>query len=355
MKRIILSLTVLLSTIGLWAEEIPDFVMKQAGETFQRYVEWKDGEETLTFPIITDYHAHDRDSYKHIGYLVETDRLFGYDFMINLGDIGLNIGESHTNKAHARDIILKTRAEMGKFNGVFLYVPGNHDWDGSEGTHNTSNFLEDAFQRPNERHAHGNLHIVPGKAYGYYDIPEKNVRVVMLNSSGTETLGENYYTFDNEQLTWLADLLLKTPKGTDIVTFAHYMPHPIGRWTCVKDADRPTCEVLDHLLADFANRRKGGELGLKWNFSRAKGRLVGLFCGDTHDNDFLHEDGVNYYISQGLGWVDPKEMLPTHKHALYDFHNSLCCDVVVLKLKSKQVKTFRIGAGGSDYDYSFPY
>lgn len=29
-----------------------------------------------------------------------------------------------------------------------------------------------------------------------------------------------------------------------------------------------------------------------------------------HDSDFLHEDGVNYYISQGLGWVDPKEMLP---------------------------------------------
>ena len=123
----------------------------------------------------------------------------------------------------------------------------------------------------------------------------------------------------------------------------------------VKDAKRPTCEVLCHLLSDFVNRRKGGELGVEWNFRRCKGRLVGLLCGDTHCNQHVNDDGVNYYITQGLGFVDPNQMLPGQTHVFFDLNASLCFDVIAVKLKSKQVHSFRVGAGGQDYDVEFAY
>ena len=341
------------------AQTVPDFVIPQARETFMRYINWKSGEEVLVFPILTDVHCgwgSDRsETYRHFGYMTTTDRLFGYDFMANLGDIGLNAGEAHNSSEAADKMVMQTREQMGLFPGVWIYTPGNHDWDGGAGRHFNSQFLSDAFQKPSERYSQGNLHIVEGKTYGYYDIPGKHVRIIFLNSEGTETLGENYYTFDNEQLEWLTGILKNTSEGTDIVMLSHYMPHPIGRWMSVKDAKRPTCEVLCHLLADFANRRKGGELGLEWNFKRSKGRLVGLFCGDTHCNQHIKDDGVNYYITQGLGFVDPKQMLPGQTHIDFDLNASLCFDVIAIKLKSKQVRSFRVGAGGKDYDMEFTY
>ncbi len=94
---------------------------------------------------------------------------------------------------------------------------------------------------------------------------------------------------------------------------------------------------------------------MKWNFKRSKGRLVGLLCGDTHCNRHIKDDGVNYYITQGLGFVDPAQMLPGQTHANYDLNASLCFDVIALKLKSKQVHSFRVGAGGKDYDLEFAY
>ena len=341
------------------AQTLPDFVMPQARETFLRYIDWKGGEETLLFPILTDVHSgwgSDRtESYRHFGYMAATDRLFGYDFMANLGDIGLNSGEAHDSREAADRMVMQTREQMGYFPGVWIYTPGNHDWDGGAGRHFTSQFLSDAFQKPSERYSRGNLHIVEGQAYGYYDIPEKHVRVVFLNSQGTETQGENYYTFDNAQLEWLVGLLRNTDEDTDIVMLSHYMPHPIGRWVSVKDAKRPTCEVLCHLLSDFVNRRKGGELGVEWNFRRCKGRLVGLLCGDTHCNQHVNDGGVNYYITQGLGFVDPNQMLPGQTHVFFDLNASLCFDVIAVKLKSKQVHSFRVGAGGQDYDVEFAY
>ena len=83
------------------AQTVPDFVMPQAEEAFMRYLNWKGGEETLVFPILTDVHTgwySDRsEAYRHLGYMAATDRLFGYDFMANLGDIGLNGGEARNS------------------------------------------------------------------------------------------------------------------------------------------------------------------------------------------------------------------------------------------------------------------
>ncbi|MBR4755885.1 MAG: hypothetical protein IK076_02990 [Bacteroidales bacterium] len=317
------------------------FVKPQIDEAFKRFSQWKGDDEVVVWPIVTDVHTSGRFTYKHIGHAVTAAKSFGADFMANLGDIGLNAYPATENSAYAREILDNTRAQMDKYDGVWLYAPGNHDWDAGEGKFFTDDDLSGFFQKPWQERAGENLHLVPGKTYGWYDVPGKGLRVIFLNSQGTGTQGGSYYIFDEVQLEWLQDLLDSTPVDLPVVVMAHYMPHPIGRWTNVatKDDTMESNRRIMGILADFDK----------------KGTLVGMFCGDSHANAHAEEDGVNYFISQGYGWVVPDLMVPDTKHAFYDYRTNLCIDVVAVKPSRREVRTFRIGAGGEEYDSTFTY
>jgi len=340
MKKISLLLFVLIVACNEGKETIPDFVDAQGLETSVRFTEWKGDDKVVVFPIITDVHAHDRDTYRHIGYLAHLDKLFGYDFMANLGDIGLNIGRSHDSRVHADSVILMTVAEMAKYDGVFLYAPGNHDWDAGEGEYISEQFLSDTFQRPSAGRGGDNLHFTPGRCYGYYDVPGKNTRVIFLNSEGTGTREGHYYLYGDEQMEWLRNILETTGADTDIVLLSHYMPHPLGRWNNTPSPD--TFESNGKMMALLAEYQP-------------KRQIVALFTGDSHVNLLEVKDGVHYYISQSYGWCNPECMMEGQRHIDFDFNESLCCDVIAIKPEKNQVKTFRIGAGGRDYDYEFSY
>ncbi|MCQ2143294.1 MAG: metallophosphoesterase [Bacteroidales bacterium] len=359
MKRIILTIVAVSAAfVGLRAQVPGDeqSIIEAAGETYLRYLQWKGEDETIVFPIISDVHMIDfGEQNKHIRDIVWTDQVFGYDFMVFLGDMALNkapLGKTHEE---VEKVMLSTRAQMGMYPGVFLYAPGNHDWDNGDGTHLTSAFLSNFFQKPSERFADGNLHIVKGRTYGYYDMPEKGVRFVFLNSQGCETEGGHYYNFDDEQLLWLADLMNSTPKNLDLFLMAHYMPHRIGRWQSSTKWKRPDCERVVTFLEDYQNHRKGTDGNISWNFKKAKATLIGLFCGDTHANAYIREDGVNFYITQGFQGAAYDEMLPEHKVARFWPFEQCCCDIVAIKPETHEVATFRFGAGGEEFDYHFGY
>jgi len=343
MKRIVLLLSVIslaFASCKSSESEVPDFVTTQGRETAEHFEAWKGNDQVVVFPIITDVHAHDRDSYKVIGYTAALDKLFNYDFMVNLGDIGLNIGHSHESKAASDSIIALTVAEMAKYKGVFLYTAGNHDWDAGEGAYNSEQFLSDTFQRPCQKVAGEALHLTPGKCYGYYDVAGKDVRVIFLNSQCTGTQGGHYYLYGDEQMEWLTNLLESTSPETDIVLLSHYMPHPQGRWNNIPDPETlESNEKMMNLLAEYQQKRQ----------------IVGLFCGDSHVNLLEERDGVHYYISQSYGWCTPSCMMEGQRHIDFDYNESLCCDLVAIKPASNEVKTFRIGAGGAEYDYIFNY
>ena len=318
-----------------------DFVKPQVKEAYDRFAEWKGDDVTLVFPIVTDVHTCGRFTYKHIGHAVTAAKTFGADFMANLGDIGLNAYPATENAAYASEIVAETRAQMDKYDGVWLYTPGNHDWDAGEGNFHSEEYLSETFQKPWQDRAGESLHLTPGKTYGWYDVPGKGVRVIFLNSQGTGTQGGSYYIFDEPQMEWFKDLLDSTPADLPVLVMAHYMPHPIGRWTNVatKEETLESNQRIMGILSDFAK----------------KGTLIGMFCGDSHANANVNEDGVIYYISQGYGWVVPDLMVPNTKHAFYDYKTNLCIDVVAVKPAKREVHTFRIGAGGEEYDSVFEY
>ena len=321
-------------------EEMPSFVMRQATETYGRFKAWKGDDEVVVFPILTDIHTNQRFTYQHIGYIAAVDRFFDYDFMALLGDIGLNLGLSHDSKIYVKYVIDNTLDQMSKFDGVFLYSAGNHDWDAGEGDFHTSQFLSDTFQKPALKYAGENLHLVPGKVYCWYDIPQKDTRVIILNSEGTETQNGCYYIFGEEQMDWLRNLLEDTDDHTAIVLMSHYMPHPIGRWHNIPaDYTRESNEAMMALLSEYS----------------AKKNIVGLFCGDSHVNTIVRENGVNYFLTQSYGWVSKEDMMEGTTHAFFNYKETLCCDVIAIKPAKNEVHTFRIGAGGEEYDLQFTY
>lgn len=323
------------------ATDKDDFVKPQIDEALARFNAWKGDDEVLCFPVLTDLHTCGRFTYKHIGHAVKAAEAFGSDFMVNLGDIGLNAYPATENKVYAKEIVDNTRAQMDKYDGIWLYAAGNHDWDAGEGEFFSDDDLSGFFQKPWQERAGENLHLTPGKVYGWYDVPGKGFRVIFLNSQGTGTQNGSYYLFDDAQMDWLKDLLDNTPADTPVIAMAHYMPHPLGRWT----NSNPPQETLDgnqkvmDVLSGFA----------------AKGTLVGLFTGDAHVRMYTRDNGVNYYISQGYGWVVPDLMLPGTTHAFFDYQTNLCVDVVAVKPSAREVHTFRIGAGGEEYDCVFKY
>lgn len=322
------------------------FVMPQIEEAYARFAEWKGEDEVLCYPILTDIHTAGRFSYKHIGYAAKAAPLFGFDFMALLGDIGLNSYPATLDSVYAASVVRNTLEQMNQYDGIWLYAPGNHDWDAGKGKENyfTEEEISATFQKPWQEKAGEAYRLVPGKTWGWYDIPGKDIRIILLNSTGTRTLGDSYYLFDEPQQEWLKGLLADTPKDKTVLVMAHYMPHPMGRWNMVSSINQThTLENNIRLMAVLSD------------FVHDGGTLAGMLCGDSHANCHVDYNDVDYYITQGYGWVSPDLMIEGTTHAFFDYRQMMCVDVIAVKPEKREVHTFRIGAGGADYDYKWTY
>ena len=320
---------------------IPKFVYRDARKTYRRYRQWKGSDETIVFPLITDVHTASNEKYRHVGYLAETDRIFHYDFMANLGDIGLNDPMTNKSEEAARETVDKIRTEMEKYPGVYLFAPGNHDWDGGAGTHISSARLSAWFQQPYVGKSGGRLHIAEGKCYGYYDLTEKNTRFILLNSQGTESM-DGYYVYDEAQLEWLKELLQSTPRTMNVVVMSHLCPMPMGRWY-----------VNGKLPETFYEGRGSEELHRMLSEYKARGgKLIAVLCGDSHVNAREVYDGIPYYISQGYGGdMGAESMQSCQRRAWPDYTGTLCCDIIAIKPATGEMHSFRMGGGGASMDY----
>ena len=103
------------------------FVKPQVKEAWKRFAAWKGDDEVLVFPLLTDIHSNNNFQYKHIGYASVAGKMFGADFMALLGDIGLNSIPTTLDKNEAKKMIDNTLAQMRKWDGMWIFAPGNHD------------------------------------------------------------------------------------------------------------------------------------------------------------------------------------------------------------------------------------
>lgn len=359
-------------------------------------------ENTVTIPFITDIHyatdtfiQEDLENYgrtdNHIKNVAELSHMIPLDCIVGGGDFVDGGTTKDTNVSNYKKVV----SMFGLANCPFFLAKGNHDdnsWgDGRQGRGTTArnkanqNYMA---SDPTSKSWHGNMSytIKPSEMYEiitrpstiwdiqenpndknmyyYYDVPDKKVRVFILNSydipyiydsDGTvKYLGVNVGGYRQSQLKWFADNLVSTPTDYTIVCFQHiqwgdwytttpaYFPY---NWETVKGliVAAKTGNSFNRKYTD--NTDFASDISVSFTTPRT---IAFLAHGHHHTDRMTTKDNITN-VSTSCSVSRPKK--DQGDRPLGVLEEDLW-DVFVLDTKKKHVDIVRYGAGS---DRSFDY
>ena len=336
-------------------------------EAYARLESWRGGEKAVVFPLVTDTHAARplfsvppdfRDTKYHVLLAQRAALRFKADLFAELGDIGFDRDLSW-KPSKKEDALLRLESQRNLYRDFplpVLFCMGNHDCGRSYGgffsevrlsTKAYGGMFNGMIKKRGTELVTG-----PNEDYGYYDVPGKKCRVFFLNPSDSGEVG-----FSTEQMGFLADGL-KVPADTCAVILAHKCIHPtIGKWKGGRPGTIKNGDLCMTMLADFVTGSKGGEGNVRWDFSGSRGAtLAGCIFGDSHFNDQAVTNGVNFVITQGYGTVSAKDLTENVGYVTpVDRTKTMLVDMVAIKPAKREMRIFRIGAGGAERDRAFTF
>ena len=202
------------------------------------------------------------------------------------------------------------------------------------------------------------------RSYGYYDIPNKKVRVFMLNSVDLPTTvtsdnkllygAQNDTGFSQEQIQFVADHLVFEEEGWQVLFFSH---HPLKTLT---HEDKETGDgvagiIATHggkamidLITAFKNKEQGTvknvaadfEISVDYDFAQNKSNtVIASICGHTHVYGHKLEDGIHYIATRAV-----------YGHPSHNFISTSC--YIVINRKYRKLHLIANG-DGDDYTYSY--
>ena len=373
-RRAFLAMGGAAATVGVGRFELRDLVMvpawakREIATTLARYWAWKGEDETVAFPIVTDVHSKTTDLPKDFSFGDSKMHVFlaqhaadegDADFLADLGDIDLDLGVPIDKKwpptfrfCTPEEMMRRVETQKRLYRDwprPTLFAVGNHDH--SKGRFSSAAFGE-AFNRGITA-AHGHkVTLGEDGSYGYYDVPTKKTRAIFLNSSD-----EGYYGYSLKQLAFLARALETVPAGGTALVMQHFcIKTEIGYWKTFRTTSAKRQEVAIGMFEDFVAHRSGEAEGVKWNFTGLKDTaFAGCFFGDSHFDNYVKANGVDYSISQGYGGVSPKEIENGGVYTPFSRAKQMLVDFVAVKPAKREVKIFRIGAGGAARDRGYAY
>lgn len=143
----------------------------------------------------------------------------------------------------------------------------------------------------------------------YWDDAKNNVRYIMMDSSSTvlRPNGDQLFTMSN--LNWLASVL-ESSGDKDIIV----LNHALGtRFYLVTDTEQETLkntsaitniDWLDSILSAYRDKTsihiRVGETENTYDFSKAKGDLIGFIAGHHHDAGYINISGINKWTCNAL-------------------------------------------------------
>lgn len=202
------------------------------------------------------------------------------------------------------------------------------------------------------------------RSYGYYDIPNKKVRVFMLNSVDLPTTvtsdnkllygAQNDTGFSQEQIQFVADHLIFKEEGWQVLFLSH---HPLvtlahedketGGGVAGVTATHGGQAMLDLIVA-FKNKGQGTvknvaadfEVSVDYDFTQNKSStVIASICGHTHVYGHKLEDGIHYIATRAVYGH------PTHNFISTSYY---------IVINRKYRKLYLIANGdGDDYTYSY--
>lgn len=343
--------------IPVFSAEIPEWAVSKINETHARFMKWKGHDEIVVFPLITDVHsripeiAHPlnwSDSKMHLLFLIETAKKFKADYIADLGDIGLDtpatLEKEPTEKRLESQLKLYAEAPV-----PVLFALGNHDHNG-KGYRISSRAYGEMFNGWTRSRGY-KLETGPDSDYGRYDLSEKKCRIIFLNTSD-----ESYYGFSKNQLQFLSDSL-QVPQGYSVIVMEHYcVLKEVGMWRSSTNTKAKRGEILIKILEDFTLGKKGTGDGIRWDFTGNRdASLIAVINGDSHYDNQIRRNGVNWVVMQGYGGISPKELIKGAVHRRFDRSNEMLIDVIAIKPVKKCFRIFRAGTGGREADREFQY
>lgn len=360
---------------------LPDWAIRQIEDGLRRYLNWKGGDQTVAFPLITDIHSHEpglgekpnwADAKSHILFQRAIARAVGGDFLVNLGDMDFDVdilGGVPDWKV-VQGVIDGCVAAYANEARPCLFAVGNHDH--AKGRF-TSRQFGDTFNRGVNGSRARLMHLSECGTWGYLDLAEKRFRAVFLNTSD-----EGYLGFSVPQLQFLADALKSAPEGWSVAVLQHSnIPAFIARWRrFIGPSDTKRSELESQIIEDFANHRgnlvqgfhnppiRGEFGGVRWDYSKSSASLAGVFQGHLHAESYLKYGRVPYVIRPGYGsvevdcrcgeWRDPKRDEATGRR-IFSTARSMMIDLVAVKPLRREVHVFRFGFGGPGSELEYAY
>ncbi|QQP83936.1 BppU family phage baseplate upper protein [Pediococcus acidilactici] len=332
--------------------------------------------DIVNIGMLNDVHYTDRDTYWGPDSIAKT----GITHILNLAsvsdllDYAVSVGDNTDDNADSSKFSEKRIMDYGTTWFTALECPsailiGNHDDNSShalvDGVTGDDFIVKDSYFAKAYRQ---NINLFGEKRNGdsnyfYYDIPDKNVRVIGIDDY------ENPHTFDDgklkyprivnsiitdTQLNWLATDALQVPSDTHVAIFMHC---PIDGTT----TDNPTniCinhDVLKSLLEAYVSGTNGTLVGsntdfptsVKYSFA-SKGNLIGVFAGHVHYDDYKQVDGINYVAN--LNSVGSDMPRPGGKE-YFNTNDEDSWAVIGIDTSKRHVKLIKFGRGTDmDFDY----
>lgn len=347
-----------MSTLLAQPIEIPSWVDQEIQKVGQRIQEWQGSDPIVLFPVITDVHSGGRDTYRHVAYLNHAAKSLPFDFIADLGDIGLDVPA--TKELEVAMPFLQRHAELHhQFPGISINLVGNHDHNRNGGQGNAFNDRElgEFFNVPSLRKSTSlrQLTLAENGTYGFVDIPARKVRVFFLNTSDRQD-PQNYYTVSPRQMDFLVYHMRFTEPGWTVLVLSHYcMWKDLGAWN--SDSVRGAhMDTLLQIFQDFNAAAKGESEGVRWDFTgNVDCRMAAYITGDSHFDVTERENGILVAISQGFGGVSPKDVPRWASRTDFNPAQQTLVDIVAVKPQARELKIFRMGAGGAEKDRTFSW
>jgi len=334
---------------GTTEDKLPSFVMNSAISTFKRINTWIGSDSCYLLAQITDVHSGGNEKYKVIRYLNELNSLFGFNLLCNFGDIGLDVSAINTEDT-TYNLVYNIKMLMD-CTSKWIFCKGNHDYN----QWMPISILNSIFNGPAKKQFEKENYNIDMKiaGYGYIDESNYKLRIFYLNTSDADAL---VYSMSKTQLQWFIDSLKSMPTGYNAIVLTHQCVNAIGRWNSYpNDAANAGIKAFANILKDFVAKTSGSDtsVGISWNFSGLSGKLVCNLCGDSHFDNYIKQDGVNYIVRQGYGYISTSDVPTGGIYTEFNWTSQCCFDI--LAVKANKAKIFRIGIRDSEADIEFTF
>ena len=355
--------------------KIPANIKEEIGTTFRRFSSWNAGKDKIVFPVFTDIHAgFTFNKIKQLENLIDNFNQFGFDFYANLGDVGIDVAYTNGGLDASYKLLNYISDVSNTANAPVLFANGNHETIVKE---LPTRVRKEYLNKPQERKWKG-LKYADGGNNGTYFNEEKDLKVIILDNYARADTDNNpsYLTYegiDKEQLSWFINELTKAKDIENIIVLEHCFPNYKGNWRSEKEEGGqtiyedpaanddycPSRASIRNTIIAFNKRQIGTDSvynDVSYDFSNATGTICGLFSGHSHFDVHHQEDGLLLVCHQSMGDLDLEKNMPSWGiHSEFDKLTNTLIDVVSICPSTRQIKIFRVGAGGQERDREFSY